>query len=534
MAANNSPQKGPWIAEFSSTIKTDLPASLVTFLVALPLSLGIALASGAPLMAGVIAAVVGGIVVGALGGAPMQVSGPAAGLTVIIFGLVQQFGWEVTSAMTVSAGILQIILGKLGVAPLAMAISPAVLHGMLAAIGILIALSQAHVVLGAAPAGGGTENLLALPGSIINLDPATTVLGLLTIGILVFWPKIKLRRMQIIPGSLAAVVIATIVSLAFGMNIPRVELAGGNLFASISLPVLPTGNYTTFVAGIFVLTLVASAESLLCAVATDKLHTGPRCCLHKELMAQGAGNTISGLLGGLPITGVIVRSKASISAGAKTRASAILHGLWILIFVVLLPGLVTSIPLSVLAGLLVYTGIQLVNFHHVTELRRYQEMIVYLITVIAIVGINLLAGLGIGLAAALIRLLWKLTRMDIAIEKSGGAWHVTISGALTFAGIPKLTSRLADIPPSEEVKIHLALRYLDHAGCEALNSWQESYEKQGGRVQAAALEENWSSCQPGKGENSPLVACNVFEDIWTRNNGTVEEAMTQTKQEIGL
>lgn len=515
MALISPERKEPKICGFLEVFKNDLPASLVTFLVALPLSLGIALASGAPLMAGVIAAIIGGIVVGTLAGAPMQVSGPAAGLTVIIFGFVQQFGWGVTCAMTVGAGILQIILGMLGIAPLAMAISPAVLHGMLAAIGILIALSQTHVVLGLTPVGKGLSNFFAIPGSIMNLHPGATVLGLLTIAILIVWPKLKFRRLQSLPGSLAAVVITTAVSVAFSMNVPRVELAG-SLLKSIALPVLPTGNYGTFVAGILILTLVASAESLLCALATEKLHLGPRCCLHKELIAQGAGNALSGLLGGLPITGVIVRSKASISAGAKSRASAILHGVWIFMFVALLPGVVIMIPLAVLAGLLVHTGIQLVNFHHITELRKYQEVFVYSVTVIAIVSINLLAGLGIGFGVALIRLLWKLTSMDIKIWNRDDLWHVSIIGTLTFAGIPKLTSQLAKIPPGEEVEVSLALRYLDHAGCEALHSWQESYEKFGGRVRAAALAEVWETCP---GESIPLVNCSVFEDIWTRNNG---------------
>ncbi|MBS4031814.1 MAG: SulP family inorganic anion transporter [Clostridiales bacterium] len=509
-------RKGSKIPDFREIFKNDLPASMVTFLVALPLSLGIALASGAPLMAGVIAAIVGGIVVGTLAGAPMQVSGPAAGLTVIIFGFVQQYGWGVTCAMTVGAGILQIILGTLGIAPIAMAISPAVLHGMLAAIGIIIALSQSHVVLGLTPTGKGLANLFAIPGSVMNLHPGATALGILTIAILIVWPKLKIQRLRSLPGSLAAVTIATAISVVFAMNVPRVDLVG-SLLESIALPVLPTGNYGAFAAGILILTLVASTESLLCALATEKLHIGPRCCLHKELIAQGAGNTISGLLGGLPITGVIVRSKASISAGAKSRASAILHGVWILIFVALMPEVVKMIPLAVLAGLLVHTGIQLVNLHHVTELRKYQEVFVYSVTVIAIVSINLLVGLGIGFGIALIRLLWKLTRMDIKIINQGNRWHVSIIGTLTFAGIPKLTSQLAKIPPGEEVEVSLALRYLDHAGCEALHSWQESYEKFGGRVRAAALAEVWEKCQPS--ESIPIVNCSVFEDIWTRNNG---------------
>lgn len=506
--------RGPNKPGLHETLVHDLPASLVTFLVALPLSLGIALASGAPLMAGIIAAIIGGTVVGTFGGAPMQVSGPAAGLTVIVFGFVQQFGWGVTCTITVCAGILQILLGLAGVAPLAMAISPAVIHGMMAAIGILIALSQIHVVLGAAAAGKGLANLSALPGSVMNMHPGATFLGLFTIAILLLWPRLKIPAGRL-PGSLAAVALATGVSIIFQIDVARVELSG-NLLDFIALPTLPKEGYGAFAVGVTVLTLVASAESLLCAVATEKLHTGPRCCLHKELVAQGLGNTCSGLLGGLPVTGVIVRSKASLSAGARTRTSAILHGVWILIFVTLLPGVIALIPLAVLAGLLVHTGIQLVNLHHMTELRKYQEVFIYAVTVVAIVSINLLAGLAIGFGVALIRLLWKLTHMDVTITNHDNRWYVSIAGTLTFAGVPALSRRLATIPPGADVEIHLALRYLDHAGCEALHAWQESYEAFGGRVHAAAFTESWGLCRPVAG--SSLVNGSVFEDVWAQKN----------------
>jgi len=485
-------------------ITYDLPASLVTFLVALPLSLGIALASGAPLMAGIIAAIIGGIVVGPLAGAPMQVSGPAAGLTVLVFGFVQQFGWGVTCAMTVSAGILQLLLGAKGAATLAMAVSPAVIHGMLAAIGILIALSQIHIVLGLDAAGTGPANLFAIPVSVLNLHPEATILGLITIGILVAWPKLSFRLLRKVPASLMAVGAATVVSVVFSMDVPRVDLAG-NLFESISLPALPSENFAGVAMGILALTLVTSAQSLLCAVATDKLHTGSRCKLDRELVTLGAGNAVSGLLGGLPLAGVIVRSKVSISAGAKTRYAAIMHGVWILVFVALLPGVVMLIPLSVLAGLLVYIGIQLVNRHHIYELRKCQEILVYSVTVVSIVSIDMLKGLAIGFGVALARLLWKLLYVDIIIkENDNEKWHVTISGTLTFLGVPKLTRQLATIPPGGEVEMSLNLSYLDHAGCEALHSWQETYEKMEGRVRPKEAS-GYRFC-----ERSPLVDCSIF------------------------
>ncbi|MFN3648717.1 MAG: SulP family inorganic anion transporter [Armatimonadota bacterium] len=472
-----------------SALAADLPASLVVFLVALPLSLGIALASGAPLMSGLIAAIIGGIVIGMAGGAPLQVSGPAAGLTVIVYGYIQQYGWGVTCAITVGAGLLQLALGAAGVAPLALGMSPAVIHGMLAAIGILIALSQIHVVLGAEPGGKGLKNLMLLPESVAGMDLMAAVIGGIAIAILAAWPYLP-ARLRAIPGPLVAVLAATAVSLALGLQVPRVEL-GGDLFSSISLPALPTGNFASILGAVVALCFVASAESLLCAVATDKLHTGPRANLHKELMGQGLGNTLSGLLGGLPVTGVIVRSSANIGAGGKTRLSPILHGVWVLIFVALFPGVITMVPLAALAGLLVYTGIKLVNPHHIRELRRRGELWVYLVTVVAIVSTNLLLGLGIGFGVALARLLWKLTHAEVHVAQNGARWRVTVDGTLTFTAVPKLTTRLAAIPAGAEVEIDLAVRYLDHAGFDALNSWRQTHEKLGGKVHLEQLEEIW-------------------------------------------
>lgn len=475
---------------YFSTLAADLPASLVVFLVALPLSLGIALASGAPLMGGIIAAIVGGVVIGLLGGAPLQVSGPAAGLTVMVYEYVQRFGWGATCAITVGAGLLQLALGAAGVAPIALGISPAVIHALLAAIGILIALSQAHVVLGAKPHGEGLKNLMSLPESFLHMNSSALMLGLITIAILVVWPKLP-ARLRAFPAALAAVVIATLVCTIMGLDVKKVEL-GGSLLASIKLPGFPEGNIVSFIAAVMALCFVASAESLLSAVATDKLHTGPRANLNKELMAQGVGNALSGMLGGLPVTGVIVRSTTNISAGAKSQLSAIFHGVWVLLFVCLLPSVLALVPLAALAGLLVFTGLRLVNVGHIRELARRGEIWIYAVTLVAVVATGLLEGLGIGLGAALLRLLWKLTSVDIHVEQVENRYEVAIDGTLTFAGVPKLITKLGKIPTGAEVHVDLALRYLDHAGFEALHSWQDTHEKLGGVVHLEHLEEIWS------------------------------------------
>jgi len=489
-APNSVPPASTEATGLLSHLKSDFPASLVVFLVALPLSLGIAMASGAPMMAGLIAAIVGGIVVGMVGGAPLQVSGPAAGLTVIVIGLVQQFGWQATCAITVGAGILQIVLGAAGVAPLALGISPAVIHGMLAAIGILIAASQMHVVLGFDPGGKGLKSILKLPEHIAHLDLAPTMIGVIAIVVLVAWPYLPFKKLRALPSALAAVMLATVVSLVFNMHLPRVEL-GGSLFSSLALPMMPSADLGSVITAVLTLCFVASAESLLCAVATDKLHSGPRANLHKELIGQGVGNTLSGLLGGLPVTGVIVRSTANITAGARTRLSAVLHGVWMLLCVTLLPDLITKVPLAALAGLLVYTGVKLVNLKHIRDLTHHGEVGIYAVTVAAIVATNLLTGLAIGFGLAILRMLWNLTHVDIHVEQAGDRWTVFVDGTLTFAGVPKLVTRLSTIPTNQHVTVDLNVRFIDHAGLEALSAWAANYEKAGGTVDMAHLAEAW-------------------------------------------
>ena len=309
-------------------LRADLPASLVVFLVAVPLSLGIAVASDAPLTAGLIAAAVGGLVAGALGGSPLQVSGPAAGLTVVVADLVGRFGWGVTCAITVAAGVLQVLFGLTRTGRAALAISPAVVHGMLAGIGVSIVLGQLHVVLGGEQQDDAIANVLELPGQLISLHGPATALGLAVIAILLIWPRLPTSLpgwVRGIPAPLLAVVLVTAVAGLCAMPVERVEI-GGSLLEAITPPVLPEGQWGAFAVGVLTIAIIASVESLLSAVAVDRMHAGPKSDLDRELIGQGAGNTLSGLLGGLPITGVIVRSSTNVAAGAKSRASAILHG----------------------------------------------------------------------------------------------------------------------------------------------------------------------------------------------------------------
>lgn len=468
-------------------LRRDLPASLVVFLVAVPLSLGIALASGAPVIAGLIGAVAGGIVTGLLAGSPLQISGPAAGLTVVVFGLVQQLGWETVCLATACAGLVQLLLGYLKVARGTLVIAPSVVHGMLAGIGISIALAQLHVLLGGTPASSPIANLVALPGRLAEVSPAAAVLGVVTIAVLVLWKKLPWAGLRAIPAPLVAVVVGTVVSLLAKMDVRRVDLPETLAFTQLKLPT----EWGAFVVAVLTLAVIASVESLLCAVATDKLHSGERSNLDKELSAQGAGNLVSGLLGGLPITGVIVRSSANINAGGVSRWSAVFHGVWILLCVLFLGSMIESIPLAVLAGLLVHVGVTLVNLNHIRELTVHNEVRIYWATVLGVTCVNLLAGVGIGIAVSVFFAIRRLSLVRFEKRQEGGVWKVAIRGTLTFACVPKLNYELSTLPAGSAVDIDLDVDFIDHAAFESLHSWRLNHEKTGGKVCVEENQEEW-------------------------------------------
>jgi carbonic anhydrase len=478
-------------------LKKDIPASLVVFLIALPLSLGIALASGAPIKAGIIAAVIGGIVVGFFGGAPFQVSGPAAGLTVMIFGFIQKFGFEATCIITMLAGMFQIVLGLFGVGQLTLAISPSVIEAMLAGIGILIALGQTYVLMGAAPKGSALTNLAHLPETFMGRNNHALLLGLTTLAILWAWNKYVSKKVKFLPGSLIAVSAGTLIATVLALDVPRVAISS-NIFGSITMPHFLLSDLPTYFLSALAITIVASAESLLCAVATDKLHSGPRARLNKELIGQGLANTLSGFLGGLPITGVIVRSSANVNAGASSKLSAVFHGVWLLLFASLMANYLAFIPLSVLAALLIYTGINLVKLHEIKKLMAFNEAVIYFATLAGVVFINLLWGIGLGFALAVVMLIYKMSKFEVHVFHNSVPRKVIITGSLTFLGIPSLLRKLNSLPLGETTEIIFDVDHIDHATLEAVRSWKDNYEKAGGQVIKTPLEQLWKELGAGK------------------------------------
>ncbi|MFH8991644.1 SulP family inorganic anion transporter [Streptomyces sp. NPDC017940] len=470
----------------------DVSASLAVFLIALPLSLGIALATGAPLQAGLVAAAVGGLVVGRLGGSPLQVSGPAAGLTVVTADLIQRFGWRTTCAITVLAGLAQIGLGCLRVARSALAVSPAVVHGMLAGIGVTIAVAQLHIVLGGTPQSSVIANLGALPAQLADLHPAAVSISALTLVALLLWPRIPGRagRMaRVVPAPLVAVTAATGLTGLTALAVEKVDLPS---WRSHALAGLPEGPALGLVAAVLATTLVCSVQSLLGAVAIDKLTAQRtsaegrpgRADLDRELLGQGAANMASGALGGLPIAGVAVRSVANVRAGAVSRNSTMLHGVWVVVACLLLVPVLELIPLAALAALVMAVGIQMVSLNHIRTVSRHREFLVYAATILGVVVFGVLEGVAIGIAVAVSVALHRLARTRITCEEdSEGVHHVHVRGQLTFLAVPRLSRCLHHVPPRAHAVVELDGSFMDHAAYESLHSWLDAHAAQGGSAE---------------------------------------------------
>ncbi|MGW4055855.1 SulP family inorganic anion transporter [Streptomyces sp. NPDC004779] len=469
----------------------DVSASIAVFLIALPLSLGIALATGAPLQAGLVAAAVGGLVAGRLGGSPLQVSGPAAGLTVVTAELIQRYGWRTTCAITVLAGLAQLALSALRVARSALMVSPAIVHGMVAGIGVTIALAQLHIVLGGTPQSSAVANVLGLPAQLADAGLASLVISGLTVAVLLGWPRLPGRAgawARKAPAALVGVGGATLLAAAAGIGVPRVDLPS---WSSHALPGLPDGPVLGIAAGVLTITLVTSVQSLLSAVAVDKLVAArpdrgrgvPRAALDRELAGQGAANMVSGALGGLPVAGVAVRSVANVSAGAVSRASTMLHGLWIVLAALLLVPAIDLIPLAALAALVMVVGIQMVSITHIRTVTRHREVVVYAVTVTGVVLVGVLEGVALGIAVAVAVAMQRLARTRITREDREGRQLLRVRGQLTFLAVPRLSRALHQIPAGSAVTVVLDGSFMDHAAYETLSDWTAGHLAHGGTVE---------------------------------------------------
>lgn len=509
ISSTHSGSKG-WLAK-------DAMASVVVFLVALPLCMGVSIASGVPPTSGLITGIVGGLVVGFLAGSPFQVSGPAAGLTVLIWQLVQQHGLPMLGVIVLLAGIIQIAAGLLKLGQWFRAVSPAVIHGMLAGIGLLILTGQFHVMLDAKPLGHGIDNLVAIPEALIKTitnggSPLHALgIGVLSIAVMALWGAYAPKKLKMLPAPLVAVVVAVIVASALKLDIKFVSVPD-NIWTVIQLPTLEGLKHvfeTPILIAAVSVAFIASAETLLCASAVDQMHQGPRTKYDKELTAQGVGNTICGLFGVLPMTGVIVRSGANIEAGAKTRASAIFHGLWLLLFASVLPFTLRYIPVSCLAAVLVFTGYKLAYPKAVPKLLEFgkSEVAIYVATIVVIVATDLLKGVVLGLLLSLFKLLYVFSQLDIVQEEdeANNCTHLRLSGSATLIRLPMLASALEQVRQGTEVHVHFEnLDYIDHACLDLLSTWEKQHEASNGKLVLEWDELSWKFHQRRSGAQKTM------------------------------
>ena len=485
---------GPGLKSFGD----DLLASIVVFFVALPLCIGIAMASGVPPALGLVTGIVGGIVIGALAGSPLQVSGPAAGLAVLVWDLVQREGLGMLGVVVLGAGLIQIAAGVFKIGRWFMAVSPSVIQGMLSGIGVLIFANQFHVMVDDLPPGGGVMNLVSIPMAIYKgIDPGTgdrahhvaAGIGILTIVVLLLWDKLRPKRLSFVPAALVAVGVATGVAAGFAAPVLYIDVPE-SLLASLNVPAIESLQRALepgIVGEMFAFALIASAETLLCATAVDRIHDGPRTRYNKELIAQGVGNMVCGVAGALPATGVIVRSSANVEAGAKTRWSAVLHGVWLLAIVALVPAVLALVPKAALAAILVVIGYKLLNptaIRKLWESGGKAEVGVFFITLVAIVSTDLLTGVMLGFALSVGKLLYTFTHLEIDIlEESEERHDICLHGAATFVRLPDLSQALEAAPTDKEIHIHIGgLAYVDHAILELLRGYETRIENQGGAV----------------------------------------------------
>ncbi|MEV4229539.1 SulP family inorganic anion transporter [Streptomyces bobili] len=469
-------------------LKQDFAASLVVFLVALPLCVGVAVASGVPAELGLVTGIVGGLVTGLMRGSSLQVSGPAAGLTVLVFEAVREFGLPALGVLVLATGVLQIAMGALKLGRYFRAISVSVVEGMLAGIGLVLIAGQLYSLIGTKAPESGLAKIAGLPEALVDAFGSTGALASLAVGagtvaVLVLWKRLP-AKVRTVPGPLAAVALATLAALVLDLPVATVEVHG--LLGSIEPPSLDAfgelGN-VGLLGTVVAFTLIASAESLFSAAAVDRLHDGPRTEYDKELLAQGAGNAVCGALGALPMTAVIVRSAANVQAGARTKASRVLHGVWLLLFAALLPNVLAYIPIPALAGILVHAGAKLVPVRAIVSLWREHrgEALILVVTAVSIVAVSMFEGVLIGLALAILKTAWEASHIKMEIvDKGAGPVQAYLSGNATFLRLPKLLDSLEALPQDRPVELDLSgLHHLDHACRTALENWAERHSDAG-------------------------------------------------------
>lgn len=463
--------------------KYDVPASIVVFLVALPLCLGIALASGAPLFSGIIAGIIGGTVVASISGSSLGVSGPAAGLAVIVLTAIQDLGFEPFLLAVVIGGAIQLMLGFARAGIIGYYFPTSVIKGMLSGIGIIIFLKQIPHAFGYDKDPEGEMNFVQPDGHntfselsymLDGITPGALVVTVVSLAILILWEQKFIKEnkfMSLVQGPLVVV----LAGIGLGMwfeNISSLTISQDHMVAipvaqsvgdfinQFTLPDFGSfGNPQIYITAITI-AVVASLETLLCVEATDKLDPYKRVTpTNLELKAQGVGNMVSGFIGGLPITQVIVRSSANIQSGGRTKASAFLHGILMLIFVATIPNVLNKIPLASLAAILFLVGYKLAKPALFKEMYRkgMGQFIPFIITILGIVFTDLLIGIGLGMVVAIFQILWKNYQVPYTFEsdnlKKGGPVRIQLAENVSFLNKAGILNTLNNIPENKHVII---------------------------------------------------------------------------------
>ncbi|MGD9539490.1 MAG: SulP family inorganic anion transporter, partial [Methylocystis sp.] len=506
-------------------------SGFLVFLIALPLCLGISMASGFPPQAGIITAVVGGLLVSRFNGSFVTIMGPAAGLIVVILDSVQALGagdakagYHYTLAAIVCASVIQTLMGLMKAGKMSAFFPSSAVHGMLAAIGIIIMAKQIHVMLGVKPdAQSLFATIGAIPASLRDMNPEVAIIGGLGLLILIAWSIVKSRRLRMIPAPIIVVIVGMALAQYFDLDdehiylflpetpfLPHHEFTIGpkflvsipqNFLSGFAFPDFALIGSALFWQQVVAICLVGSLESLLSAAAVDKLDPYKRTSdLNRDIAAVGVGNIICGLIGGLPMIAEIVRSSANVNNGARTGWANFFHGLFLLIFVALFPRLIHEIPLASLAALLVFTGYRLaapVEFKKTLAI-GWDQLAVFVITIIGVLATDLLIGVAIGIVAELLFHVWrsvnwrqvfKLHR-DI-VESEPGVFRVNIGGAAFFANYLPLKGDLAKIPKGKTVIFDLSESWcVDHTVMENLHHFCEDYESSGGHAEIRGLDQH--------------------------------------------
>lgn len=501
-----------------STIKHDVLASVVVFLVALPLCMGIAVASGVPPIAGIIGGVIGGLIVASLGGNAMQVSGPANGLIVIVALVSNDYGLAVLGPIVLLAGAMQVVAGGLKLGQWFRAVPPATVHGMMTGFAVIIFASQFHVMLDDTPRDGPLQNLFSIPAAVRDaflLDDGShhaAIVGVATLVVLLAWKPLAPRRLQSIPASIVAVLTGVAVAQTMDLQVNTVQLPGSldDAMTPISAGALARLCEWRVLEIALTVAFLASAESLLSATAVDQLRPGSRTNYDRELLAQGIGNIACGVVGALPITGVIIRSATNVAAGAQTRLSSILHGVWLLLSVVALSGVLIYIPIASLAAILLVAVFKLISMKAQRDLWIYdkRDVLIYALTALAVVSTSVMTGVILGIVLALAKLIYTFSHLVVKLEDDPkqDETMLYLEGAATFVRLPKLAALLESVRPGAHLDVRFEnLTYIDHACLDLLMNWGEQHKVRGG-----SLAVDWDGLKARFGRNGSKPQCRLI------------------------